>query len=207
MKADAAMEFDDRSDSVSAAAGKSTAISTTASTSTTAMSDDGNEVPNPRPGASEMPPLVPLSEPSSIGKAEPNAVTNDTPENEDKKGHTQNATGGPSLVGKINNLISSDLKNIIGMTELPMIIVYTPLKIVISVYFLYRLLGWRYGSALFHKYGHVNLWDLCCDKCLCGDGPYDNHVFYSGCENYLLMHLVLLIIVQANWENYFTKRR
>lgn len=48
-----------------------------------------------------------------------------------------------NLIGKINNLISSDLENILMMTELFLIIVYTPLKVLLSVWFLYALLGWR----------------------------------------------------------------
>ena len=73
-------------------------------------------------------------------RASPNDATNN-------KANSQGATGSPSLVGMINNLISSDLENIVGMAELPVLIVYAPLKIMISVYFLYKLLGWRYRGV------------------------------------------------------------
>lgn len=66
----------------------------------------------------------------------------------DKDADAEETKGG-NLVGKINNLISSDLENIVEMTELPIVVVYTPIKIALSVWFLYLLLGWRYGGPLF----------------------------------------------------------
>ena len=105
------------------------------------LNSDGG-APNTSAGGAETTPLGPSSEsPSSLTKATPG---NDATNNKD---NTQGTTSGPSLVGMINNLISSDLENIVGMAELPVLVVYAPVKIMISVYFLYRLLGWRYGGV------------------------------------------------------------
>lgn len=62
-----------------------------------------------------------------------------------------------NLVGKINNLISSDLENITDLTELPMVVVYTPLKIGLSIWFLYVLLGWRYDAIKFNLFLSASL--------------------------------------------------
>lgn len=47
------------------------------------------------------------------------------------------------LVGKINNLISSDLQNIVELPELPSVLIFAPIKIALSLWLLYNLLGWR----------------------------------------------------------------
>lgn len=49
-----------------------------------------------------------------------------------------------TLVGRINNLISSDLDNILAGRELPSILIFFPLKIGLSIWFLYVILGWRW---------------------------------------------------------------
>lgn len=70
--------------------------------------------------------------------------TTPTPPLRANKKNSENPDSNYSLVGKINNLISSDLENITDLTELPRVMVHTPLKIGLSVWFLYALLGWRY---------------------------------------------------------------
>ncbi|KAF8308383.1 hypothetical protein DL93DRAFT_2100728 [Clavulina sp. PMI_390] len=64
------------------------------------------------------------------------------------KTKTDSATS--SLAGRINNLISSDLDNIVEARELPYILIYIPLKIALSTWFLYVVLGWStfVGMAL-----------------------------------------------------------
>lgn len=49
-----------------------------------------------------------------------------------------------SLIGRINSLISTDLDNIIEGRDLPYFIAFLPLKISLSTWFLYVILGWRY---------------------------------------------------------------
>ncbi|KAF7348331.1 Multidrug resistance-associated ABC transporter protein [Mycena sanguinolenta] len=49
---------------------------------------------------------------------------------------------GGSLVGKINNLVTVDLGNIVDARDFIVLAVYTPLQLGIGIYFLYVLLGW-----------------------------------------------------------------
>jgi ABC-type multidrug transport system fused ATPase/permease subunit len=64
----------------------------------------------------------------------------------EKKGEKQE-----NLVGKINNFISTDLGNITEARDLLFMIWYTPLQIVICVWFLYSILGVAYVQDL-HGY-------------------------------------------------------
>ncbi|KAF8310655.1 ATP-binding cassette transporter [Clavulina sp. PMI_390] len=79
-------------------------------------------------------------EPVDVASSKPDASSADTAE--------EAATS--SLIGRINNLISSDLDNIVEARELPYILIYIPLKIVLSTWFLYLILGWStfVGMAL-----------------------------------------------------------
>lgn len=48
-----------------------------------------------------------------------------------------------NLVGKINNLISTDLENITEGRDFFFVLVYAPLNIILGMAFLYVLLDWR----------------------------------------------------------------
>lgn len=48
----------------------------------------------------------------------------------------------PDLVGKINNLVTSDLFNIVEARDFLFFFVYCPIKTVLCMIFLYHLLGW-----------------------------------------------------------------
>jgi hypothetical protein len=48
------------------------------------------------------------------------------------------------LVGKINNLVSSDMESIVNARDFIMIIV-SPIQIGLCVLFLWEILGWRWG--------------------------------------------------------------
>ncbi|KAF9257847.1 multidrug resistance-associated ABC transporter [Marasmius fiardii PR-910] len=50
--------------------------------------------------------------------------------------------GSSSLVGKINNLVTSDLNNVLDGPHLPFLFTYVPLQLTWSLVFLYSLLGW-----------------------------------------------------------------
>ena len=54
---------------------------------------------------------------------------------------------GGNLVGKINNLVSTDLNNIIDGRDFLMIAVACPIQIILCVVFLYLILGWRYAIS------------------------------------------------------------
>ncbi|KAF5317788.1 hypothetical protein D9619_012656 [Psilocybe cf. subviscida] len=47
-----------------------------------------------------------------------------------------------NLIGKINNLITTDLNYITGGQDFLMIIIYVPLQVTLCILFLYRILGW-----------------------------------------------------------------
>ena len=96
--------------------------------STSGHSPDGTEVTE---GASAT--LVSEATPSEAGKA-------------DIKGEEKRPAGekGGNLVGKINNLVSTDMNNIIDGRDFLMIVVACPIQIILCIVFLYTILGWRY---------------------------------------------------------------
>ncbi|KAI9444468.1 hypothetical protein H4582DRAFT_1805817 [Lactarius indigo] len=47
-----------------------------------------------------------------------------------------------NLVGKMNNLVSTDLENLVDGRDFLLLVLYFPLQIVVSVWFLYNILGW-----------------------------------------------------------------
>ncbi|KAK0465231.1 uncharacterized protein EV420DRAFT_1637381 [Desarmillaria tabescens] len=53
-----------------------------------------------------------------------------------------------NLVGKINNLVTTDLGNIIDARDFLLIGVYVPVQITLCICFLYIVLGWRHESFL-----------------------------------------------------------
>jgi hypothetical protein len=64
---------------------------------------------------------------------------------------------GSNLVGKITNLISTDLNNIVDGRDFPMLFISLPLQIVLCVVFLYKVLGW---SALVGMAVMISLYPL-----------------------------------------------
>lgn len=70
----------------------------------------------------------------------------------DNKEATNNGDGnnekGSNFAGRLNNLVATDLQSIGRGRDFTMVTVYTPVTIAISLYFLYRVLGWRYAFPL-----------------------------------------------------------
>ena len=71
-----------------------------------------------------------------------------TPSEADKasaKGEEKKATveKGGNLVGKINNLVSTDLNNIVDGRDFLLVAVASPIQIILCIAFLYAILGWR----------------------------------------------------------------
>ncbi|KAG9126177.1 hypothetical protein FRC07_004584 [Ceratobasidium sp. 392] len=62
-------------------------------------------------------------------------------EPKDKKDEEKDADSA-NLVGKINNLMSTDLGNITEGRDFLFVILYSPVQIIISVFLLYNILGW-----------------------------------------------------------------
>lgn len=52
--------------------------------------------------------------------------------------------GDGNLVGKLNNLVSTDLSNITDARDFIFLLIYVPLQVVLGITFLYVILGWRY---------------------------------------------------------------
>ncbi|KAI9438180.1 hypothetical protein H4582DRAFT_2111639 [Lactarius indigo] len=46
------------------------------------------------------------------------------------------------LVGKMNNLVTSDLDNLVNGKDILMLVLYLPLQVILCVWFLYSILGW-----------------------------------------------------------------
>lgn len=56
----------------------------------------------------------------------------------------QGSSSPSNLIGKINNLVTTDLGNIVDSRDFLYMVLYTPVQIVVGMIFLYNLLGWRY---------------------------------------------------------------
>ncbi|KAJ7667031.1 hypothetical protein B0H17DRAFT_1210523 [Mycena rosella] len=53
-----------------------------------------------------------------------------------------------SLVGKINNLVTTDLGNIVDSRDFLVLLVYVPLQLTVGIWFLHALLGWAVWVGL-----------------------------------------------------------
>ncbi|KAG8697036.1 hypothetical protein FRC09_008111, partial [Ceratobasidium sp. 395] len=60
----------------------------------------------------------------------------------DKKKDEEKDSDSTNLVGKINNLMSTDLGNITEGRDFLFILLFSPVQIIISIIFLYKILGW-----------------------------------------------------------------
>ncbi|KAH8997805.1 P-loop containing nucleoside triphosphate hydrolase protein [Lactarius hatsudake] len=58
------------------------------------------------------------------------------------------AGGSSNLVGKMNNLVSTDLENIVDGRDFLLLVLYIPLQMVIYVWFLYSVLGWSVFAGM-----------------------------------------------------------
>jgi hypothetical protein len=94
---------------------------------TSGHSPDGTEVAE---GASTT--LASEHTPSEVDKA--------SVKGEEKKAAVEK---GGNLVGRINNLVSTDLNNIIDGRDFLMVAVACPIQIILCIVFLYTILGWR----------------------------------------------------------------
>ncbi|QRW00058.1 ABC transporter transmembrane region [Ceratobasidium sp. AG-Ba] len=66
----------------------------------------------------------------------------DDNKDEDKKRDEEKSAESSNLVGKINNLMSTDLGNITEGRDFLFVILFSPVQIIISVILLYQILGW-----------------------------------------------------------------
>ncbi|KAF8758431.1 P-loop containing nucleoside triphosphate hydrolase protein [Rhizoctonia solani] len=68
--------------------------------------------------------------------------TNHTAETSNAQHSKEEGSGSSNLVGKINNLMSTDLDNVTEGCDFLFLVVYAPVQIIFSVFFLYKILGW-----------------------------------------------------------------
>ena len=61
---------------------------------------------------------------------------------EDKEDEKKKADKGSNLVGKITNLVSTDLNNLVDGRDFPILFISLPLQIILCIVFLYQVLGW-----------------------------------------------------------------
>ncbi|KAF5314793.1 hypothetical protein D9758_017505 [Tetrapyrgos nigripes] len=87
-------------------------------------------------GTSRVP--SPSSPAGSLKKPTPATPSSPTTEAADDKKKPDAA----NLVGKMNNLVTSDLQSIVDARDFGMLIFYTPIQIVLCIIFLYIVLGW-----------------------------------------------------------------
>lgn len=70
-------------------------------------------------------------------------------------------------VGKINNLVTTDLRNITKSSDFFVMLIHLPLQVIFCVVFLYAILGWRHVMLKFKS--KASLMTL---QCLYWDGDY-----------------------------------
>jgi hypothetical protein len=82
---------------------------------------------------------------ASSPNASKSTSSNGTKKDKDKTtdGVSMGTSNASNLVGRINNLVTTDLGNIIDARDLMFVLVYIPLQIILCMTFLYLLLGWR----------------------------------------------------------------
>jgi hypothetical protein len=81
------------------------------------------------------------------GKAE---EAKSKPINNEKR--KENKKVSKNLVGKINNLATSDLKAISETSDVVRVCIMAPFQIVLCIWFLYIILGWRYDFDSLHLF-------------------------------------------------------
>ncbi|KAH9952289.1 hypothetical protein BGW80DRAFT_1430860 [Lactifluus volemus] len=82
------------------------------------------------------------SEPSTASSSIKGTPTEETPTTTSSGGDREEPGQSKNLVGKMNNLVTSDLENIVDGRDFVLLIVYLPLQIALCIWFLYEILGW-----------------------------------------------------------------
>ena len=59
------------------------------------------------------------------------------------EGEKSGSSSASNLVGKINNLVTTDMGNIVDSRDFLFIALYIPLQVTLCMVFLYNILGWR----------------------------------------------------------------
>ncbi|THV06409.1 P-loop containing nucleoside triphosphate hydrolase protein [Dendrothele bispora CBS 962.96] len=78
----------------------------------------------------------------SIKKGEAAPQSSPAPTSASTPADKESKSKAANLVGRMNNLVTSDLTSIVEAKDFGMLIVYTPLQIVLCIVFLHMILGW-----------------------------------------------------------------
>ncbi|KZT67108.1 multidrug resistance-associated ABC transporter [Daedalea quercina L-15889] len=132
MKADVS-DAPNQSGNTTAAGTPDTASVAESSTTAQTAQDNGNSEASAGKGKQQQ---AAQTDPAPSQGADANKVLgkDEKPQDEEKKGQ--------NVVGKINNLISSDLASISMSKDFLMILVKLPIEVVFCIWFLYTILGW-----------------------------------------------------------------
>ena len=79
---------------------------------------------------------------SSKGKAK-----SVTPSQSEDASKPESRSGTDNLVGKLNNLVTTDLSNITEGRDFLLLVVQGPLLVGFGIYFLYNILGWKWAIS------------------------------------------------------------
>ncbi|KAF8904793.1 hypothetical protein CPB84DRAFT_1772829 [Gymnopilus junonius] len=95
----------------------------------------------------DSPTVIGTPETASIAESSQSSESNTEAASTSSKGKAKQTPGGDgkkdtNLIGKINNLVTTDLGNITDARDFLMLILSVPLQIIICTIFLYKLLGW-----------------------------------------------------------------
>jgi hypothetical protein len=74
------------------------------------------------------------------------SVSSSTKSKTQDKPRDEGSSSPSNLIGKINNLVTTDLGNIVDSRDFLYMVLYTPVQIVVGMFFLYTILGWRCGK-------------------------------------------------------------
>ena len=98
-----------------------------------------------------------LNPPSSPSSTSGDSIKKGKKGGAEDKEEKKKSDRGSNLVGKITNLVSTDLNNIVDGRDFPMVIIALPLQIVLCIVFLYKVLGW---SAIVGMVAMIALYPL-----------------------------------------------
>ena len=148
-----------------------------------------------------VPSVVPTPETASVVEVEENAADEEDSESTATARKTLSSPSGPqsggkdvhkidsekhekekgaNFVGKINNLVTTDLQSIVSGRDFTFAFVYTPMTIFVSLYFLYIVLGWRYAFYLSSLFSSLPGITLTPNQCFCWDGRHDHLLTRAG---------------------------
>ncbi len=161
----------------------SVTVSTNEDASTILVPSQGEESEQTRDNTDVSASVLSSSEASSNSSIVDCTSSKQSKHDRDKDGNTDELPAGTSsnFTGRINNLITTDLGNIIDARDFICLLVFLPLQIIFSTMFLYLILGWRYvitscwklaiyGNRLFHQ-------------CVCWLSSYGSPVPNSGMDH------------------------